>query len=229
MEELIIYTDGASRGNPGPAGIGVVIADGAGNIIREVSDYIGETTNNVAEYRALLRGLAEARDLSARRLKVYTDSELMVRQMSGAYQVKSEGLKPYYDTARARSREFERFSLEHIPREMNKRADKLSKQGCQPTLLGRDRIDPVVTWETATHPVRLILPGGTKSDEGLTIIYEEPDGTVGRVKLVFATDLAKIKFMDGQESVVLVRQENNSGEDKLPELVELHWRRLSPG
>ena len=100
MEELTIYTDGASRGNPGHAGAGVVICDEAGNVVQEIADYLGQRTNNVAEYEALLRALSAARSLGARRLRVISDSELMVRQMNGTYRVKNEGLLPLFKRAR---------------------------------------------------------------------------------------------------------------------------------
>lgn len=220
MDELIIYTDGASRGNPGPAGIGVVITDTAGNIVREVSDSIGETTNNVAEYQALLRGMEEAKELAATRLRVYADSELMVKQMSGIYQVKNEGLKKYYDAARKLSREFALFSLEYIPREKNKRADSLSKQGTKPAAAGRTGAAAAADSVTASYPVRLVLASGAKSDEGLTVIYETEDGTAGRIKIGFAADLEKIRFAGEGASVVTLRLPNK-GKKKPPELVEL--------
>jgi len=226
MDELIIYTDGASRGNPGPAGIGVVITDAAGNTIREVSESIGETTNNVAEYQALLCGIAEAKKLSAAYVRVYADSELMVKQMNGVYQVKNEGLKPYYDEARERSREFERFSLAYIPREKNKRADALSKQGSKPESPKRTVVADETDMISETYPVRLIMASGTKADEGLTVIYETDAGAAGHAKLRFATDMAKIRFVGDGASIVTLRLTKNE-QNKTPELVELILNRNS--
>jgi len=126
--DLILRTDGASRGNPGPAGIGVVIEDEGGAVLQEISEVIGETTNNVAEYRALLRGLAAARAMGARRIKVFSDSELMVRQMNGSYRVNNQGLLPLFEEARDLIRGFESFSIHYVPREKNARADQLANQ-----------------------------------------------------------------------------------------------------
>ncbi|NLG87127.1 MAG: reverse transcriptase-like protein, partial [Firmicutes bacterium] len=86
--KLILHIDGASRGNPGPAGIGVVIADVSGTVLAEVSEYIGEVTNNVAEYKALLKGLQEAARIGAKDVSIYSDSELLVKQMNGQYRVR---------------------------------------------------------------------------------------------------------------------------------------------
>ncbi|HHW91469.1 MAG TPA: ribonuclease HI family protein [Firmicutes bacterium] len=126
MQSLTLYIDGAARGNPGPAGIGVVILGQEEMVLAEVAEYIGETTNNVAEYRALLRGLEEALHYGADEIKVLSDSQLLVRQINGDYQVKHPGLKPLYREAIALIRHFPRFQINHIPREKNKRADSLA-------------------------------------------------------------------------------------------------------
>lgn len=131
--DLILRTDGASRGNPGPAGIGVVIEDEGGAVLQEISEVIGETTNNVAEYRALLRGLAAARAMGARRIKVFSDSELMVRQMNGSYRVNNQGLLPLFEEAQELIRGFESFSIQYVPREKNARADQLANRALDAT------------------------------------------------------------------------------------------------
>jgi ribonuclease HI len=123
---LTIHFDGASQGNPGPAGIGVVILDADGTPLAEIGEYIGETTNNVAEYRALIRALEEAQSLGGRRLTIKADSELVVRQLSGRYQVKSPHLKPLFDRACALLRQFERVHVMHVRRTENNLADKLA-------------------------------------------------------------------------------------------------------
>lgn len=126
--ELIIYTDGGSRGNPGPAGIGVAIYD-KDILVGEIGEYIGEATNNVAEYKALVRGLEECRRLGAARVKVFADSELLVKQINGQYKVKNEGLFPLYQEAYFLSKGFDNFSIAHIKREKNKIADALANRG----------------------------------------------------------------------------------------------------
>lgn len=124
--KVTIYTDGASRGNPGEAGLGVLIIDEAGNKLAELSEYLGQTTNNVAEYKALIRGLEEAKNLGATQVEVYTDSQLMARQISGEYRVKNQGLIPLYQEAKELLSRFESGNVLHIPRERNKEADKLA-------------------------------------------------------------------------------------------------------
>lgn len=127
-EELILQVDGAARNNPGPGGGGAVLKDGKGNVLRENSEFFGKAvTNNEAEYRALLLGLSMLpRELSA--LTLQMDSELAIKQLRGDYQVKSEGLRPYYERAKRGLDEVDSVELEHIPREENEDADALANQ-----------------------------------------------------------------------------------------------------
>ena len=128
MTELTLFIDGASKGNPGHAGIGIRIEEG-GETLTEHCEYIGCTTNNVAEYRALIKGLEIAAQFKANRVIVFSDSELVVRQMNGTYKVKSGGLLPLYQTARMQSRTFDGFQIRHVRREQNREADRLANQG----------------------------------------------------------------------------------------------------
>lgn len=121
-----INIDGASRGNPGSSGIGVVISDGDGHVLKEISEYIGNTTNNVAEYTALLRGLEEAIALGATSVKVLTDSELLARQMVGIYKVKADHLRDLNHMAVGLMKKFRTASITHVRRELNSAADKLA-------------------------------------------------------------------------------------------------------
>ena len=123
------HVDGAARGNPGPAGIGVVIEDAEGNVVKEVAEPLGQTTNNVAEYSALVRALEEARALGCSHLAVFTDSELMARQLNGQYAVKAPHLVPYFQRAILLLRKFDSATVTHVRREFNKRADALSNLG----------------------------------------------------------------------------------------------------
>ncbi|NQT29196.1 MAG: ribonuclease HI family protein [Candidatus Saganbacteria bacterium] len=123
-----IFVDGAARGNPGPAGIGVVIRNDK-EILLEVADFIGKATNNVAEYMALIRGLEEAIDLKEKHVEVFSDSELLVRQINGEYKVKNEGLIPLFYHAKALTKKFKKFKIYHTPREENKEPDKLANRG----------------------------------------------------------------------------------------------------
>lgn len=126
--KLEIFTDGACSGNPGPAAIGVVIKSD-GKIIKELSRYIGEATNNIAEYTALIAALLEAQSLGAVEVFVKTDSELMYKQIIGKYKVKHEGIKPLYDQVVFLSKGFKRAEFQHVPREQNSDADKLARAG----------------------------------------------------------------------------------------------------
>lgn len=128
MKELTIYVDGASRGNPGRAGIGLAIYDDKGKILKQMSEYIGQTTNNVAEYTSLIWGLQEALILQARRLKIFTDSELIVRQLDGSYRVKDSTLRRLYRQVEHLRKGFDRVSIEHIDRNQNKEADRLANR-----------------------------------------------------------------------------------------------------
>jgi ribonuclease HI len=122
---LVLHVDGGARGNPGPAAIGVVISDPGGEVVDEVAERIGSTTNNVAEYRALLRGLERARELGASELEIIGDSELIARQVTGVYKVKHPAMKPLHEQASAALRGFERWHIRTVPRAQNARADAL--------------------------------------------------------------------------------------------------------
>jgi ribonuclease HI len=128
-KKAVLYSDGASAGNPGASGIGAVI-EMAGRTY-ELSEPIGIATNNVAEYTALIRGLEKARALGAEEITVYADSELLVRQLGGTYKVKNPNLLELYQKVIRLKGSFRKFSLRHIAREKNKRADALAKKASQ--------------------------------------------------------------------------------------------------
>jgi ribonuclease HI len=127
-QRYILYTDGAARGNPGPAGAGAVLLDPEGNRIAEVSEYLGRSTNNVAEYRALLLGLERAREFGARDLEVRSDSLLVVKQMREEYEVRKPHLEALRDRARELERSFRRVKYMHVPRASNSDADLLANR-----------------------------------------------------------------------------------------------------
>lgn len=127
-EKLIFYIDGASRGNPGHSGAGIVMCDGDRREIQVLKKYIGEATNNVAEYIALILALQEAVKVQVRDVTILSDSELVVRQIKGTYKVKDNKLKQLYALFDNLKGYFKNFSLEYIDREENKRADKLAAQ-----------------------------------------------------------------------------------------------------
>lgn len=127
-QSLISYTDGGARGNPGPAGIGAVLHNQSGDTVGEWSEFLGVTTNNQAEYRALLLALNQAVALGASDLECRLDSELVVKQLKGEYKVKHPELKPLYEQSRGLISRFKNVSFKHIPRALNKRADELANQ-----------------------------------------------------------------------------------------------------
>lgn len=130
--ELILFIDGACKGNPGAAGIGVLVTDTAGATLAEIGEGIGQTTNNVAEYKALIRGLEEAKARGAARVTVHTDSQLMARQMEGRYKINAPHLKALQLEAQALCRLFPGgVTLTHILREGNARADELANLGAR--------------------------------------------------------------------------------------------------
>jgi ribonuclease HI len=123
-----LYTDGAARGNPGPAGAGAVIISPDGHIVARIGKFLGDSTNNVAEYMGLILGLKRAKAMGIKELDVFSDSELLVRQLAGDYAVKADHLKPLHDEAKALLGAFSAIHVRHIPREENAQADAMSNR-----------------------------------------------------------------------------------------------------
>jgi ribonuclease HI len=123
--KVVVHVDGGARGNPGPAAAAAVATAPGGEPLGERNEYIGETTNNVAEYRAVLLGLRLARELDAREVEVINDSELVARQIGGQYKVKNAGLRPLFVETMNVLRGFDRWSVRNVPRASNARADEL--------------------------------------------------------------------------------------------------------
>lgn len=126
---ITAYIDGGARGNPGPAGYGVRIEDESGNVIEELHGGLGIATNNVAEYNGLLAAVGWAVEHGHRQIRIRADSELLVKQMRGEYKVRHPGLQPLYVRARLLVMELDRVVFEHVRRESNKDADRLSNRG----------------------------------------------------------------------------------------------------
>jgi probable phosphoglycerate mutase len=122
------HCDGGARGNPGPAGYGAVLQDPQGQVVERLSEFLGRQTNNYAEYKGLLAVLAWALSNGVRRLRVFSDSELMVRQMKGVYKVKNPGLRPLWEEAQRQTRLLDAFEMRHTLRGGNKEADKLANE-----------------------------------------------------------------------------------------------------
>ena len=124
-QKLIIYTDGGARNNPGPAGIGVVIMNDKREVINEIAEYIGEATNNQAEYKAVVAAIKKAKELDAEELEFYLDSELVVKQLNREYRVKDAKLAPLFVQIYNAVMGFKKVTFKHVRREFNQEADKL--------------------------------------------------------------------------------------------------------
>ncbi len=122
---LVVHVDGGARGNPGPAAIGVVVSNREGEVLDELAERIGVATNNVAEYQALLKGLERAAALGAREVEIVNDSELVAKQLTGAYKVKHPSMKPLHEQAISALRGFDRWRIRSVPRAENAHADAL--------------------------------------------------------------------------------------------------------
>jgi ribonuclease HI len=134
-----LYCDGASRGNPGPSGAGVVVFDQNGEKILELSRFLGNATNNEAEYKALIRGLSAAADVGIKGVQIFLDSELVVNQLLGTYKVRNPRLHQLFDKAMSRLRLFDEYAIFHVGRELNQKADRLANEAIDRGLRGGDR------------------------------------------------------------------------------------------
>ena len=124
--KIIIHTDGGARGNPGPAGIGAVLKNEQGQLLAEVSEYIGQATNNQAEYKAVIFALDKAQEIGGKVLEFYLDSELVVKQLNREYKIKNKDLQSLFVKIYNKIFYFKKVTFKHIPRERNKEADKLA-------------------------------------------------------------------------------------------------------
>ena len=169
--------DGGARGNPGPAAYGVVIRDPKGEIVARLKKYIGQSTNNVAEYFGLIAALDYAQAHGIRALRVESDSELMVKQMRGHYKVKSEDLRPLFERAKKMSQAFESFRIDHVYRERNREADALVNQALDETTGAGRSSNPDAKQQPARDATMRLRArckdGMLQPDEPLNL----PDGT----------------------------------------------------
>jgi formyltetrahydrofolate-dependent phosphoribosylglycinamide formyltransferase len=160
-EKIIIYTDGGSRGNPGPSAAAFTLADAKGKQIAAKAFYLGESTNNVAEYTAVLKALEHAKQYNPQRISIFSDSELLVNQLNGGYKVKSENIRPLFEQVQTMLLEFGASEIKHITRDKNKKADELVNQALN---LKKDIYVEAETVSPSTKTVRLgvlISGGGT--------------------------------------------------------------------
>ena len=188
------HCDGGSRGNPGPAGYGAVIEDDQGRIVARLSEYLGRQTNNFAEYSGLLAVLKWAVEHSARRLRVISDSELMVKQMKGQYKVSSPGLRPLWEEAKRRAGRLDRFEMRHTLRGGNQEADRLANEamdkGMRKPLAAaanphadntREPADRKLKEAAVPKPPRLVFDGYVKGGVVHLLEGDLPDGTFVKI------------------------------------------------
>ena len=134
-----LYCDGASRGNPGPSGAGVLLLNQNGEPILELSRFLDEATNNEAEYKALIRGLSAAAEIGIKSLQVFLDSQLVVNQLLGTYKVRNPRLRLLFDQATSRLQQFDDYAIFHVSRDLNQQADRLANEAIDRGLRGGDR------------------------------------------------------------------------------------------
>lgn len=136
MSRMQVCTDGAARGNPGPAGAGAVLQAVDGKVVGRIGRYLGHQTNNVAEYQAIVLGLTAAKQLGATEVRLVSDSELLIKQINGVYRVKAEHLKTFHAQVLKLAREFTHFEAVHVRRELNKAADQMANRAVDEELDG---------------------------------------------------------------------------------------------
>jgi len=179
---LIAYIDGGARGNPGPAGYGVVIQDEAGRPVAELSEYLGRQTNNYAEYSGLLAALNYAVRHSLKALKVVSDSELMVKQIKGQYKVSSPTLKELYQQAKKLIDQLERFEIRHVLREKNREADRLANLAMDRGIAHKS---PAVAATDIGGVAAVVEINGVVRDGVVQFLGNRlPDGTLVKIRAV---------------------------------------------
>jgi probable phosphoglycerate mutase len=176
--EIIAHIDGGSRGNPGPAAYGMTVETAQGQPVTALGKFIGRTTNNFAEYQGLLAALEYALSHGYPRLRVLTDSELMARQISGQYKVRSPDLKPLFDKAREMIARLESFSIRHVYREQNREADRLANQAMDDAERGTTPRNPTPQVPSAAPRKPALQPGMAVPPAPQPIVATFQNGTL---------------------------------------------------
>ena len=219
--EIIAYIDGASRGNPGPAAAGFILTDPVRSQSQAKAFFLGRSTNNVAEYTALVKALEAAKQIGAEKLTVFSDSELLVKQINGEYKVKSEQIRPLFRQAVDLLGEFEKWKVQHITREQNKEADKLVNQALN---LGRDVGDERELAAQNEKPIRLgvlISGGGTTLTNILEYIKQgRLNAEVGVVISSRSTVAGVEKAKNAGLNVKIIRKKDHPDIDEFSKRIE---------
>jgi len=219
--EIIAHIDGGSRGNPGPAAAGFTLADSAGTQLQAKAFFLGQATNNVAEYTGLVKALEAAKQIGAEQLTVFSDSELLVRQINGQYKVKSELIRPFFRQAVSLLGEFKNWRVRHITREKNEQADKLVNQALN---LGSDIENKPEIAVQNQKPIRLgvLISGG-----GTTLINILEHIKQGRLNAEVALVISSRSTAAGVEraknaglDVKIIRKKDYTGVDEFSKRIE---------
>ena len=209
--EIVAHIDGGSRGNPGPAAYGVAIETAQGQAVTAFAKFIGRTTNNFAEYQGLLAALEYALSHGYPRLRVLTDSELMARQISGQYKVRSPDLKPLFDQARAMIARLESFSIRHVYREQNREADRLANQAMDDAERGKGSRSP------SPHPLvpsaseeasanRRVAEGVAPAPHASTMAPPKPRPVAATFQKGVLHPHTQLPLLDGEEVDLEIRR-----------------------
>ena len=193
-KQVTIYTDGGSRGNPGPGGAGFTLEDEKGNSLLARGIYLGKTTNNIAEYTAIKEALQAAQELGAESVKLFSDSELLVRQLNGQYKVKSPNLKPFYADCMELLGEFKAWQVTHVYREQNSAADALANEAMDK--MGDVQYDAAAVVEPKGKKLRLgiLLSGG-----GRTMVNIQDEIDAGRLNAEIVLVISSRSEVKGNE------------------------------
>ncbi|MBN2317376.1 MAG: phosphoribosylglycinamide formyltransferase [Sedimentisphaerales bacterium] len=220
-DEIIAHIDGGSRGNPGPAAAGFVLTDRDGTPLLAKAFFLGRTTNNVAEYTSVIKALEGAGPLGAKRLSVFSDSELLVKQINGEYKVKSEQIRPLYQEAVHLLDQFKSWSVRHVPREKNKEADRLVNQALD---LGHDFEDKPVPDKPQSPPIRLgvlISGGGTTL---INILEKIEQGSLNAKVVVVISSRSTVKGVERAKNagldVKIIRKKDYPDMDEFSKHIE---------
>jgi formyltetrahydrofolate-dependent phosphoribosylglycinamide formyltransferase len=221
LEQIIVYTDGGSRGNPGPAAASFILAEPDGNQIQSKALFLGQTTNNVAEYTAIIKALEAAKQMGVKRLTVFSDSELLVKQVNGQYKVKSEQIRPLFQQAVNLINEFEDCKVRHVTRNKNKQADELVNQALN---LEHDIEGKSMAITQNKKPIRLgvLISGG-----GTTLMNILAHINKGQLNAEIAIVISSLSTVAGVEkakaarlNVKIIRRKDHQDIDEFSKRIE---------
>jgi probable phosphoglycerate mutase len=206
LPEIIAHIDGGSRGNPGPAAYGIAIETAQGQPVTAFGKYIGQTTNNVAEYQGLLAALEYSLNHGHPRLRVLTDSELMAHQINGRYKVRSPDLKPLFDKAKGLISRLESFSIRHVYREQNREADRLANEAMDDAASGRTPRSPAPPTPATSAPAPLAPAPRAPSPQAPKAAPPKPQPITATFQDGVLHPHTQLPLFDGEEVELEIRR-----------------------